>query len=152
MAVASVNLCPNCCVSCTTVDPDRAPDERWNAGDSTTAAWPSFSKTPPYNAALDGNGFITERFGTVESYTLFRIASERSGTNLMVVTLGVNDRLHPLADRLSAMAPFGSTRARPFHADCAPVAEPFGTSDGPHPSIAGLKAHAACIDAAFPLG
>jgi hypothetical protein len=170
---------------CTTAGTPFAPSDRWNAGDSIAAAWPSYSSHGIYNAALDGNGFVTENIGTVESYTLYRLATEGSGTNLMFVTGGVNDRLYPLADRLAAMRHFETTLTgvgikviwvteptprnapdkniwisqqpvnqwmltRPFHADCAPVAEPFGTIDGLHPSTEGAQVYAACIDAAFP--
>lgn len=170
---------------CTTAGTPFAPSDRWNAGDSIAAAWPGYSSHGIYNAAMDGNGFVTENIGTIESYTLYRLATEGSGTNLMFVTGGVNDRFYPLAERLAAMQHFESTLTgvgikvvwvteptprdapdkgiwlsqqpvnqwmltRPFHADCAPVAEPLGTFDGLHPSIAAAQAYAACIDAAFP--
>lgn len=39
---------------------------------------------------------------------------------------------------------------QPYHADCAPAAEQYGMIDGLHPTLAGGKAYAACIEAAFP--
>lgn len=84
--------------------------EQWSAGDSNGAMWPSYSAKPVYNMAQGGNGFIRQKVGTIETYTLSRLGSNRP--RWMFVTGGVNDAMfgdYPTSQVTDAMEHFERT-------------------------------------------
>ena len=84
---------------------------RWIAGASLVAFALPLMVVPTYNASQGGNGFVYDFVGTIESFAVAKLGSNRPAT--MLVTGGLNDAVPSrgisVAETITAMQHFEDT-------------------------------------------